>query len=69
EDGILYLLEENFDKWKLNKKVTLSEKFFINIIPLDKKNFLTEDIYGNFYILNIDRLDSVEKLHSINLFK
>ena len=69
EDGFVYFLEENFDKWKLNKKVTLSEKFFINIIPLDKENFLTEDIYGNFYILNIDRLDSVEKLHSINLFK
>ena len=69
EDGILYLLEENFKEWKLNNNVTISQKFFINIISLDKENFLTEDIYGNFYILNIDRLDSVEKLHSINLFK
>lgn len=67
EDGIVYLLEENFDKWKLNKKVTLSEKFFINIIPLDKENFLTDDVYGNFEILKIDRLDSVEKLHNIDL--
>ena len=67
EDGIVYLLEENFDKWKLNKKVTLSEKFFINIIPLDKENFLTDDVYGNFEILKIDRLDSVVKLHNIDL--
>lgn len=67
EDGFVYLLEENFYRWKLNEKVSLSERFFINLIPLDKENFLTEDIYGNFYILNIDRLDSVEKLHTINL--
>lgn len=67
EDGFVYFLEENFDKWKLNKKVTLSEKFFINIIPLDKENFLTDDVYGNFEILKIDRLDSVEKLHNIEL--
>lgn len=67
EDGFVYFIEENFCQWKLNKKLSLSEKFFINLIPLDKENFLTEDIYGNFYILNIDRLDSVEKLHTINL--
>lgn len=67
EDGFVYLLEENFCQWKLNEKVSLSERFFINLIPLDKENFLTEDIYGNFYNLNIDRLDSVEKLHTINL--
>lgn len=67
EDGFVYLLEENFCQWKLNEKVGLSERFFINLIPLDKENFLTEDIYGNFYKLNIDRLDSVEKLHNIDL--
>lgn len=68
EDGFAYLLEENMGEWKLNSKVFLSELFLINLIPIESSNFLSVDFNGNFSILNIDRLDSLDKLKSISLY-
>ena len=55
-------------EWKLNSKVFLSELFLINLIPIESSNFLSVDFNGNFSILNIDRLDSLDKLKSISLY-
>lgn len=68
EDGFVYLLEENMGEWKLNPKVFLSELFLINLMPIGSSKFLAVDFNGNFSILDIDRLDSLDKLHSINLY-
>lgn len=68
EDGFVYLLEENMGVWKLNPKVFLSELFLINLMPIGSSKFLAVDFNGNFSTLNIDRLDSLDKLHSINLY-
>lgn len=67
EDGLAYLLEENLGQWRVNKKVTLSDLFFLNAIPLDSANYLDLDLEGKCSLLKIDRLDSIEKLHAMNL--
>lgn len=69
EDGYVYLLEENLGNWSLNKKVTLSEKFFVNLLATKHSNYLAVDLYGNFYVVDVDRLDSIEKLHNLNLYR
>lgn len=67
EDGLAYLLEENLGQWRVNAKVTLSDLFLLNTIPLDSANYLALDLEGKCFLLKIDRLDSVEKLHAMNL--
>ncbi|WP_105300343.1 hypothetical protein [Anaerococcus marasmi] len=69
EDFNLYLLEENMGKWTLNLKRSVADRSFVNIIGLNNSTYLTIDIYGNFNILKLDRLDSIEKLRDINLFR
>lgn len=69
EDFDLYLLEENMGKWNINSKRSIADRPFVNIIGLDNSTYLTIDIYGNFNILKLDRLDSIEKLRDINLLK
>lgn len=68
EDGLAYLLEENLGHWKVNEKVTLTGVFLVNLVVLDPSNYLALDLDGNFFILNVDRLDSIEKLHAMNLY-
>ena len=67
DDFHIYLLEENMGVWSFNSKLTLSDRFIANIISIDSSNYLIIDIYGNLYILKLDRLDSIEKLRNINL--
>lgn len=69
DDFHTYLLEENMGIWSFTSKVTISDRLFTNIISIDSSNYLTIDIYGNFYVLKLDRLDSIEKLRNINLYK
>lgn len=69
EDFNLYLLEENMGKWTLNLKRSVADRSFVNIIGFDNSTYLTIDIYGNFNIFKLDRLDSIEKLRDINLFR
>lgn len=56
-------------KWTLNLKRSVADRSFVNIIGLDNSTYLTIDIYGNFNIFKLDRLDSIEKLRDINLFR
>lgn len=68
EDGLVYLLEENLGHWEANEKVTLTGVFLVNLVVLDSSNYLALDLDGNFFILNVDRLDSIEKLHAMDLY-
>lgn len=67
DDCYLYLLEENMGKWTLNQNLSLSDRFYVNVIALSPSNYLAIDLYGNFKILKIDRLDTIEKLRNINI--
>lgn len=68
EDGLLYTLEEKMREWTLNEDLTKYDLFYANIILLDSSSYLAIDIYGNFSKIQIDSLDSIEKLYNLNLF-
>lgn len=68
EDGLLYTLEEKMGEWNLNEDLTKSDLFYANIILLDSSSYLAIDIYGNFSKIQIDSLDSIEKLYNLKLF-
>lgn len=68
-DGFMYLFEENFGEWKVNSKISQDDIFLMNLIVLDPSNYLALDLDGNFYILEIDRLNSIEKLYDLDLYK
>lgn len=61
-----YLLEENIGKWILSKGLSPTNNMYVNIICLSPSSYLLIDIDGNFYNLEVDRLDSIEKLRNIN---
>lgn len=67
DDFTCYLLEENMGKWILNKGLRPTNNVYVNIIGLSPSSYLLIDIDGNFYNLELDRLDSIEKLRNINL--
>lgn len=67
DDFTCYLLEENMGKWILNKGLRPTNNIYVNIICLSPSSYLLIDIDGNFYSLEVDRLDSIEKLRNINL--
>lgn len=68
EDGLLYTLEEKIGEWNLNEDLTKSDLFYAKIILLDSSSYLAIDIYGNFSKIQIDSLDSIEKLYNLKLF-
>lgn len=67
DDFNCYLLEENRGKWILNKEVRPTNNVYVNIICLSPSSYLLIDIDGNFYNLEVDRLDCIEKLRNISL--
>lgn len=69
EDGHVYVFEENLGKWTLNTKASLKERFFAGAWTLSPLTYLAVDIYGNFSLLNIDRLDSTCQLRNLSIFK
>lgn len=68
EDGLLYTIEEKMGEWNLNEDLTKSDLFYAKIILLDSSSYLAIDIYGNFSKIQIDSLDSIEKLYNLKLF-
>lgn len=66
DDFTCYLLEENMGKWILSKELSPTNNVYVNIIGLSPSSYLLIDIDGNFYSLEVDRLDSIEKLRNIN---
>lgn len=66
DDFTCYLLEENMGKWILSKELSPTNNVYVNIICLSPSSYLLIDIDGNFYNLEVDRLDCIEKLRNIN---
>lgn len=67
EDGIIYLLEENFGNWYLNDEAVLKDVFFTNILKLDISKYLLMDIEGKLNLLYIDRIDTPKDLWELPL--
>jgi hypothetical protein len=69
EDGILYLLEENFGDWYLNKEATIKDVFFTNVFQLDISKYLLMDIEGKLNLLYIDRINTPNDLWDLPLYQ
>jgi len=68
EDGIIYLLEENFENWYLNEEATIKDIFFTNVFKLDISKYLLMDIEGKLNLLQIDRIDTPKDLWDLPLY-
>ncbi|HDK7136687.1 TPA: hypothetical protein PTV42_003661 [Clostridium botulinum] len=68
EDGIIYLLEENFGNWYLNEDATIKDIFFTNVLQLDVSKYLLMDIEGKLNLLYIDRIDTPKDLWNLPLY-
>lgn len=68
EDGIIYLLEENFGNWYLNEDATIKDIFFTNVLKLDVSKYLLMDIEGKLNLLHIDRIDTPKDLWNLPLY-
>ena len=62
EDGIIYLLEENFGNWYLNDEVDIKDIFFTNVLKLEISKYLLMDVEGKLNLLDIDRIDTPKDL-------
>lgn len=69
EDGIVYLLEENFGNWYLNEEATIKDIFFTNAIKLDISKYLLMDIEGRWNLLYIDRINTPKDLWNLPLYR
>lgn len=68
EDGIVYLLEEDFNNWNLNEEIIIKNTFFISILKLDISKYLLMDVDGKLNLLNINRITAPEDLWSLPLY-
>ncbi|GAA0226540.1 hypothetical protein [Metaclostridioides mangenotii] len=68
EDGIIYLLEENFENWYLNEVATIKDIFFTNVFKLNISKYLLMDIEGKLNLLHIDRIDTPKDLWNLPLY-
>ncbi|MGF7056891.1 hypothetical protein [Brassicibacter mesophilus] len=68
EDGIIYLLEENFGNWYLNEEAAIKDIFFTNVLKLDISKYLLMDIEGKLNLLDIDRIDTPKDLWDLPLY-
>lgn len=69
EDGIVYLLEENFGNWYLNEEATIQDSFFTNVLKLDISRYLLMDIEGKLNLLYIDRINTPKDLWNLPLYR
>ncbi|KNF08471.1 hypothetical protein CLPU_7c00990 [Gottschalkia purinilytica] len=69
EDGIIYLLEENFGNWYLNEEATIKDSFFTNVLNLDISKYLLMDMEGKLNLLDIDRIDTPKDLWDLPLYQ
>ena len=69
EDGIIYLLEENFGKWHINKDSIMEGAFFTDVLKLYPSKYLLMGVEGELCTLNINRIDTPEALWDLPLYQ
>ncbi|WP_313155983.1 hypothetical protein [Lacrimispora sp.] len=69
EDGILYLLEENFGKWHINKDSIMEGVFFTDVLKLYPSKYLLMGVEGGLCTLNINRIDTPQALWDLPLYQ
>lgn len=69
EDGIIYLLEENFGKWHINKDSIMDGAFFTDVLKLYPSEYLLMGVEGELCTLNINRIDTPEALWDLPLYQ
>jgi hypothetical protein len=69
EDGIIYLLEENFGKWHINKESIMEGAFFTDVLKLYPSKYLLMGVEGELCTLNINRIDTPEALWDLPLYQ
>ncbi|WP_313184547.1 hypothetical protein [Lacrimispora sp.] len=69
EDGILYLLEENFGKWHINKDSSMEGVFFTDVMKLYPSKYLLMGVEGGLCTLNINRIDTPQALWDLPLYQ
>lgn len=68
ENGIIYLFEENFGHWTLNKDASIKDMFFIHVSQLSKGKYLLMDIKGKLYSLSINGIYTPEDLWKMPIY-
>lgn len=69
EDGIVYLLEENFGKWHINEDSIMEGVFFTDVLKLYPSKYLLMGVEGGLCTLNINRIDTPEALWDLPLYQ
>jgi len=69
EDGILYLLEENFGKWHINKDSIMEGVFLTDVLKLYPSKYLLMGVEGGLCTLNINRIDTPQALWDLPLYQ
>lgn len=69
EDGIIYLLEENFGNWYLNDEAAIKDVFFTNVLKLEVSKYLLMDVEGKLNLLDIGRIDTPKDLWELPLYQ
>lgn len=69
EDGIIYLMEENFGKWHINKDSIMEGAFFTDVLKLYPSKYLLMGVEGELCTLNINRIDTPEALWDLPLYQ
>ncbi len=69
EDGIIYMLEENFGKWHINKESIMEGAFFTDVLKLYPSKYLLMGVEGELCTLNINRIDTPEALWDLPLYQ
>lgn len=68
EDGIIYIIEENFSNWELSKNCTIKNTFATDVISLKESKYILMNLEGKFDLLNISRINNTEDLWNLPLY-
>ncbi|MEG0249310.1 MAG: hypothetical protein RR561_01880 [Peptostreptococcus sp.] len=62
QEGRTYIIEENNKNWYINENIT--KGFFIKVLGYKDFKYLLFDLDSNIYILQVDRISSVDDLYN-----